>query len=142
MREVKTGILPGSKTVLQTGTHIVVGGGTPEVGNEFGSLLHEVAAADAVFAQIAVVAVELDGEVLALHLHVVILVVLDDGSGYLAVGRPYIVERKGRRNVGRQGQLVFGHHMTSRKQVLAVLELIAHIEQPLAFALGLTIVQT
>ena len=61
--ESHLGILPGTHAALQTGTHIVIGDGAPEVRTQRATLAQQIVAQHGVLLQQTCLAVELHGEV-------------------------------------------------------------------------------
>ena len=126
---------------LQISAKVVVGRSTPEVWSQCLAILQHLLTLQLIAHQETIMLVEFHAELLARNNQVVVIIVIDSRLHGFHIVHHHILQV----HIGSlewvNHQLVFRHLKVDRQQSVSLLQLIAHIEQPLAMLAGLTIIQ-
>ncbi len=122
--------MPCTETVLEAGTHVVVGGSAPEIGSERFAVFYHVGAVNAVFGHETGGAAELDVETGAGYNEVVALIVFDGGSCGRLVGRLHVGYGGKPGWSLREKNLLARYLASGREKAFGVLERIGYVEHP------------
>ena len=126
--QLQTRVLPIGILQLQTGAHVVVGWGTPEVRCQCGTFQNHVSTIYFVLAQVTVFSAEFSNEVFSLHNQVISLVVDYLRCNGFLVHCLNVLQLHAWSLVWVQNQLVLSHFVTGRKQTFSILQLVRNVQ--------------